>query len=118
MRPALRAQSEDPVRDLDYHFADKGLHAAVLISHPDYCAKSNWINVLFCTSQRQSRAPYPYEIMLNTEDGFNWETFCDCSIMWVVDSSKLIRQRGHVVLERRRAIRAKLRDLFLLQATD
>jgi len=42
------------------------------------------VNVLFCTSQRQSRQPYPYEVMLNGSDGLNWETFCDCSLMYAV----------------------------------
>ena len=103
----------------DYDFEEKGgAHPCVLISHPDFCARSKYINVLYCTSQRQNRSPYETEVLLTAEDGFNWETFCDCSLMWVVDRRDLSNRRGPVTLERRRQIRSRLRDLFLLQATD
>lgn len=102
----------------DCDFEKKGLHPAVLISHPDRSARAQWINVLFCTSQRQSRPPYPFEIMLDRADGMDWETFCDCSILWSIDAKRLKRHRGHVIPERRRAIRAMLRDMFLLLEAD
>lgn len=95
-----------------------GEHPAVLISHPDICARSQVVNVLFCTSQRQSRKPHPFEVLLNGEDGMDWESFCDCTTMYAVKSSALFGKRGRVTLERRRAIRAKIRDLFLLNAMD
>jgi len=95
-----------------------GEHPAVLISHPDICARSKVVNVLFCTSQRQSRKPYPHEVLLNGADGMDWQTFCDCSVLYAVESSKLSGKRGRVSLERRRAIRAKVRDVFMLTATD
>ena len=63
----------------EFSFPDRGVHSVVLISHPDLCARAKHVNVLYCTSQRQSRKPYPFEVMLDVEDGFNWETFCDCS---------------------------------------
>jgi len=101
-----------------FKFPDKGEHPVVIISHPDRCARAALVNVLFCTSQRQSRKPYPFEVMLNGADGMDWETFCDCSIMYAVKSDLLFNRRGRVTLERRRAIRATLRDLFRLAATD
>ena len=100
-----------------FNFPEKGEHPVILISHPDFCARSV-VNVLFCTSQRQSRHPKPFEVMLNGEDGMDWETFCDCSILWSVPSAQLFGKRGTVTLERRRAIRLKVRDLFRLLATD
>ena len=102
----------------DYPFPDKGPHPCVLISHPDICARAKYVNVLFCTSQRQSRRPYPHEVMLDTVDGLSWESFCDCSILWVAESTKLANQRGQVSLERRRQIRGRLKELFLLNETD
>jgi hypothetical protein len=89
----------------------------VLLSPPDFCAQSI-LNVLYCTSQRQGRGPKPYEVLLNGADGMDWESFCDCSILWSVPSAGLFGKRGTVSLERRRAIRAKLRDVFRLAATD
>ena len=56
--------------------------------------------------------------MLDTEDGMDWETFCDCSILYSVKSNDLFGRRGHVILERRRKMRALLRDLLRLQAMD
>jgi mRNA-degrading endonuclease toxin of MazEF toxin-antitoxin module len=102
-----------------YNFPEKGgEHPVVLISHPDICARSVVVNVMFCTSQRQSRLPHPNEVMLNGEDGMDWETFCDCSCFYAVRSSDLFDKRGRVSLERRRQIRTKIRSLFLLSATD
>ena len=100
-----------------FNFPGKGEHPVVLISHTDFCAQSI-VNVLYCTSQRQSRSPKPYEVMLNGADGMDLETFCDCSILWSVPAAGLFGKRGRVCLERRRAIRTKLRDVFRLAATD
>ncbi len=102
----------------EYNFPQQGLHSVVLISHPDFCSRSQRVNVLYCTSQRQSRPAKYFEVMLDRADGFDWETFCDCSVLWLAEAAKLIRKRGHVVLERRRQIRSKLQELFRLQATD
>ncbi len=101
-----------------YKFPERGPHSVVLISHPDLCARAKVINVLYCTSQRQSRQPYAHEVMLSNEDGFDWETFCDCSVLWSVKSDDLYGQRGFVTTERRRQIRMKIREIFLLSSMD
>ena len=44
--------------------------------------------------------------------------YCDCSVIYAVESDSLFNRRGRVSLERRGAIRAKVRDLFRLGATD
>jgi len=56
--------------------------------------------------------------MLDETDGMDWESFCDCSIFWSIDVSRLKNRRGVVSLERRRAIREMVRDLFLLGRMD
>jgi hypothetical protein len=56
--------------------------------------------------------------MLNSADGLDWETFCDCSCLYAVKSADLFAKCGRVSLERRRQIRAKIRAVFLLSATD
>ena len=56
--------------------------------------------------------------MLNGSDGFDWETFCDCKAIYLVESAKLFGWGGRVSQERRRAIRSKLRDVFRLAAMD
>jgi len=101
-----------------FNFPETGEHPVVLISHPDLCERAAVVNVLFCTSQRQSRRPKPHEIMLNGADGMDWETFCDCTIMYAVRYDQLFGHRGRITLERRRAIRAKLQAIYRLQAMD
>ncbi len=100
-----------------FNFPGKGEHPAIVISRSDLCARSV-VNILFCTSQRQSRAAKPFEVLLNGADGMDWETFCDCSVLWSVPTAGLFGKRGQVTLERRRAIRSMVRDVFLLGATD
>lgn len=97
-----------------FNFPEKGEHPVVLISHPDICARAAVVNVLYCTSQRQSRKPHPHEVMLNSADGLDWETFCDCATMYAVRSDQLLHRAGRVSLEGRRAIRSKIRDIFRL----
>ena len=100
-----------------FDFPKKGEHPVIIISHDDFCAGAV-INVLYCTSQRQSRLAYPYEVMLNGADGMDWESFCDCSTLFSVPAAALFGRRGRVTLERRRAIRSKVRDIFRLAASD
>jgi mRNA-degrading endonuclease toxin of MazEF toxin-antitoxin module len=100
-----------------FNFPVQGEHSVVIISPPDFARGRN-VNVLYCTSQRQSRKPHPFEVMLDTADGFDWETFCDCSVMHLIPAAGLFGRRGQVTLERRRAIRTRLRDVFRLMAMD
>jgi hypothetical protein len=60
----------------------------------------------------------PTEILLDQADGLALETFCRCDILLVVETAKLGRKRGQVTLERRNAIRDKIRDIFRLAARD
>ena len=101
-----------------YNFPKKGEHPCVLISHPDISARANLVNVLFCTSQRQSRPPRVDEVLLDEADGLDWETFVSCSHVWLVESADLSGYRGLVTPQRRNAIRDKLRDMFRLAARD
>jgi mRNA-degrading endonuclease toxin of MazEF toxin-antitoxin module len=100
-----------------FNFPGKGEHPVVLISHPDFCARSV-VNALFCTSQRQGRKPKPYEVMLDAADRMDWETFCDCSLMYSIPRAELISKRGTVCQERRQQIRTRLRDVFRLLSDD
>jgi mRNA-degrading endonuclease toxin of MazEF toxin-antitoxin module len=101
-----------------YDFPNRGgQHPCVIISRTDACTRA-YVNVLFCTSQRQSRLIKDFEVVVNGEDGLTWETFCDCSVLWTVETTKLFNNRGRVTLERRNAIRDKIRDVFRLAARD
>jgi hypothetical protein len=99
-------------------FPGRGEHPAVLVSHPDRCARAAVVNVLYCTSQRQSWQPHENEVVLNSADGLDWETFCVCDHLFSVETGQLKRKRGKVSGERRRAIRRKLIQFFRLLAED
>lgn len=114
----MNAPSKNQFDIWRFNFPERGGHPVVLISHPNLCANAAFVNVLYCTSQRQSRQPKNHEVLLNGADGFDWETFCDCSRMYLVDTKALFEKRGRVSLERRRQIRAKVRDIFRLAAAD
>ncbi len=101
-----------------FNFPGKGEHPCVLISHPNLAGRAKYVNVLFCTSQKQNRPPKPHEVLLNGADGLDWETFVDCSVLYLAESSTLLRKRGHVTPDRRNAIRDKIRDIFRLPARD
>ena len=101
-----------------YSFPERGEHPCIIISHPDIAARAQYVNVLFCTSQRQSRPIKPTEVLLDSADGLDWEAFVNCGALWLVKSADLFGKRGMVTLERRNAIRDKLRDLFRLAARD
>ncbi len=72
------------------------------------------VNVLFGASQRQSRMPHPFEVVLKGAEGMDWETFSDCSMLHALESGKLTYRRGRVSRDRRNAIRATIRDVFRL----
>jgi len=79
-------------------FPGRGEHPTVLLSHPDRCVRAALVNVLYCTSQRQ---PKENEIVLNSADGLDWETFCVCDPFYSVESAQLKLKRGRVSVERR-----------------
>jgi mRNA-degrading endonuclease toxin of MazEF toxin-antitoxin module len=101
-----------------YDFPVKGLHPVVVISHSDRCQRSSLLNVLYCTSQRQSRSIRPTEVMLNSADGLSWETFVDCDLIYLVESAALRDRRGRVCRERRMEIWRKMTGIYGSVADD
>ena len=69
-------------------------------------------------AELQERTVKPTEILLDQADGLDWETFCRCGIVLVIETAKVGRQRGQITLERRNAIRDKIRDIFRLTAWE
>ena len=91
-----------------------GSHPAVVVSPPDRCANPNiaTVNVVGCSSQRASRQPEAHEVMLNKEDGLEWETLARCDVLYLAKKSELMRKRGVVTYERQRAIGQRIIRLF------
>ncbi len=94
-----------------------GAHPAVIISPHDRCVNPaiETVNVIGCSSQRASRPPEFHEVMLDREDGLEWETLARCDILYLAKKNELIRKRGLVTYERRRLIGDKIIRLFGLR---
>jgi mRNA-degrading endonuclease toxin of MazEF toxin-antitoxin module len=60
--------------------------------------------VLLCSTQRATRKPELHEALLDVADGLDWETLCKCDVVYAAPKSELVKQRGSVTPERRRAI--------------
>jgi hypothetical protein len=94
--------------------APVGEHPIVIISNSERANRSKLVNVLYCTTQRQSRPPGPDEVLLNGADGLDWETYCRCDHIFSVERD-LIRARSKpakVSVPRRRQIAARIVERF------
>ena len=94
--------------------APVGEHPVVIISNPDRAARAKLVNVLYCTTQRQSRPPGVDEVLLNSADGLDWETYCRCDHIFGVEVVKLKRRTktAKVCPDRRAQISSKIIHLF------
>jgi len=98
--------------------APVGEHPVVITSNPDRLAHARLANVLYCRTQRQARVSGPEEVLLNTEDGLDWETFCRCDHIFSVECCRLKRRArpARVTIERRRQISDRIIQIFRLRA--
>src|SRR5436189_2019965 len=94
--------------------APVGEHPVVIVSNPDRAARAKLVNVLYCTTQRQTRPAGPDEVLLNSADGLDWETYCRCDHIFSVETSRLKRRdkAAAVSAERRRQISDRIISLF------
>jgi hypothetical protein len=98
--------------NLDVRFPDKGTSSSGDYFTSRSLPKIPLVNVLYCTSQRQSRPIKATEVMLNGADGLNWETFVGCDLIYLVESAALHDKRGRVCRERRLEVWRKMTAIF------
>lgn len=79
-------------------------HPAVIVSSQHRTANKPELNVLMCSSQPATRAPFPNEVILDTADGLSWPTLCKCDLFHLVERAELKDRRGLVTEVRRRQI--------------
>lgn len=91
-----------------FDFPDIGAHPAVILGTPERTAAKPKLNVLLCQSKRATRRAEINEIILDAEDGLDWETLCKCDLVYVVNREMLKNKRGEVTVERRRQMAEKL----------
>ncbi len=91
-----------------FEFPQAGSHPAVIVSHPATVANKQYVNILYCSSQRATRRPEPPEVLLDEADGLEWQTLCRCDALFLVDKRHLTVQRGTVIPARQVQIVQKI----------
>ena len=86
-------------------------HPAVVLSHEARLAnpKIDRINVLAGTKKQPGESAREHHVILNAADGLEFLTLVDCSFVYVVRKTAILRSSGTVALERRNEIQRKLR---------
>lgn len=70
--------------------------------------------VILCSTQPAARKPEVHEVLLDEADGLDWETLCKCDVVYAAPKTELVKRRGSVTAERRRAIAERvIRDFGL-----
>jgi hypothetical protein len=89
-------------------------HWFVILSPQERCdnPREFLVNGLACFSLRGE--PDRLAVRLNSADGFQAATVCDCDFVYVLEKSKLHSTVGLVSWERQQAIKAKLKEVFRL----
>lgn len=81
-----------------------GEHPAVILSNTEVVSLKDRVVVISCSTQRASREPKRFEVILDPSDGLDWPTLCRCDLLYTVPKKKLVGRRGLVTLVRRREI--------------
>ena len=87
-----------------WRFPDAGEHPAVVLGTEERLQLKPRVCVILCSTQRATRRPELHEVILDEADGLDWETLCKCDAVYAAPKSDLVKRRGSVTPERRRAI--------------
>src|SRR6266705_1555129 len=87
-----------------WKFPDADEHAAVVLGTEERVRLKPRVCVLLCSTQRATRNAELHEVILDKADGLEWETLCKCDVVYAAAKGELIKRRGSVSVERRRAI--------------
>ena len=91
-----------------WRFPDAGEHPAVVLGTEERLKLKPRVCVILCSAQRATRRPDLHEVILDAADGLDWETLCKCDVVYAVPKSELVKRRGRVSVERRRAIAERI----------
>ena len=96
----VRADEKDPVG-----------HPAVVLSHSDLLSdpKQQRMNAVIGTKKQPAQVVGAHHVVLNGADELEFLTLVDCSLVYLVRKSAIIRHAGRVGLERRKEIQRKVR---------
>jgi mRNA-degrading endonuclease toxin of MazEF toxin-antitoxin module len=91
-----------------WRFPDAGEHPAVVLGTDERLRLKPRVSVILCSTQRAMRRPELHEVILDEADGLDWETLCKCDMVYAAAKSDLVKRRGSVTPERRRAIAERI----------
>lgn len=93
------------------HEKDLVGHPGVVLSPPDILddEKQLRINILIGTKKIPAEGAKPHQVILNGADGLSFPTLLDCSLVYQVRKSSILRLGGRVAHARRSAIAARVR---------
>ena len=86
-------------------------HPAVILSSADMLndPKQQRFNVLIGTKKQPAQTVAPHQVVLNGADELEFLTLVDCSLIYLMRKSTILRLTGRVTPERRKEIQRKLR---------
>src|SRR5437667_10964911 len=87
---------------------DAGEHPSVILGTEERVRLKPRVNVILCSTQRATRKAEVHEVILDQAEGLDWETLCKCDIIYAAPKDQLIKLRGNVTSERRRAIAERI----------
>ena len=87
-----------------WRFPDAGEHPAVILGTDERLRLKPRVGVLLCAKQQAARKPGVHEVILDEADGLDWDTLCKCDVVYAALKTELVKRRGTVSAERRRAI--------------
>ncbi len=87
-----------------WRFPDAGEHPAVVLGTDERVRLKPCVCVILCSTHRAARKPEVPEVILDEADGLDWETFCKCDVVYAASRRELVKRRGSVTAEGRRAI--------------
>jgi len=87
-----------------WSFPDAGEHPAVILGTDERVKLKPRVCVVLCSTQRATRKPDIHEVVLDSADGLDWPTPCKCDVVYAASKTQLVKRRGIVSTERRRAI--------------
>ena len=85
-----------------------GEHPAVIVSNARRVQLKAEVVILGCSTHRATRPAEIFEVILDESDGLDWATLCRCDLLYTVAKKQLVRCRGLVTPERRRAIAERI----------
>ena len=98
-----------------YPFEKERSHPVVIISNDERAERAENVNGLLCVTLRGGQPLRAHEVLLNGEDGLEWETACRCDYFYALPKANFRgNRRGLVSKERRRAIAGKINEILRL----